>query len=155
MNSNSTAFSTVATSFVVGEHEARLAGALETAGCIGAGAELADVGFHRALVDIWEGRQRPSGINAQLSCNYPHPDCPSGPPPMHLCVHVCVCVSLTYALVVLHLVAWRTDASEGSVQILTGSWRAGARQTHAFVDICGKRDDIKKYINKFRCLFKY
>lgn len=57
---------------------------------------------------------------------------------------VCACLSLTNALVVLHLVARRTDASEGSVQILTGSWRAGARQTHTLVDICGKRDHVKQ-----------
>lgn len=54
------------------------------------------------------------------------------------CLYVCLCLSLTYTLVVLHLVAWRTDTSEGPIQILTSSWRAGAGQTHTLVDVCGE-----------------
>lgn len=46
---------TIAAAFVVREHEARLAGALEAAGGVGAGAILADVGLHLTLIDIWEG----------------------------------------------------------------------------------------------------
>lgn len=42
---------------------------------------------------------------------------------------------LTYALVVVHLVAGRADAPEGSVQVLTGSRRAGSRQAQALVDV--------------------
>lgn len=42
---------------------------------------------------------------------------------------------LTNTLVVLHLVSGRTDAAEGSVQILAGSRLAGARQRHTLVDI--------------------
>lgn len=60
---NSMAFPTVAAAFVVGEHEARLARALETARRVGAGAKLANVGLHLALVDIWEGKQ------AEIRCN--------------------------------------------------------------------------------------
>lgn len=47
-----TARLTVAAALVVREHEARLARALEAAGRVGAGAELADVGLHLTLVDI-------------------------------------------------------------------------------------------------------
>lgn len=43
----------VAAAFVVREYEARLAGALEAAGGVGAGAKLADVGLHLTLVDIY------------------------------------------------------------------------------------------------------
>lgn len=57
------------------------------------------------------------------------------------CLYVCLRLSLTYTLVVLHLVAWGTDTSEGPIQILTSPWRAGARQTHTLVDVCGEWDD--------------
>ena len=43
---------TVAAPLVLREDEARLAGALEAAGGVGAGAKLADVGLHLTLVDI-------------------------------------------------------------------------------------------------------
>lgn len=39
-------------------------------------------------------------------------------------------------LVVLHSVAWGTDAAEGAHQILTGTRRAGARERHTLVYIC-------------------
>lgn len=40
-----------------------------------------------------------------------------------------------YALVILHFIAWRTDTSEGSIQVLAGSWRASTWQTHTLIDI--------------------
>lgn len=57
------------------------------------------------------------------------------------CLYVCLRLSLTNTLVVLHLVAWRTDTSEGPIQILTSSWRASAGQTHTLVDVCGEWDN--------------
>lgn len=46
---------------VVRKDEARQAGALEAAGGVGAGAKLADVGFHLTLIDIWEGTVKEGG----------------------------------------------------------------------------------------------
>lgn len=40
-----------------------------------------------------------------------------------------------YALVILHLIARRADTSEGSIKILTSSWRASAGVTHTLIDI--------------------
>lgn len=51
---------------------------------------------------------------------------------------------LTYALVVLHLIARRADAPEGSIQVLAGSRRAGTRQTHTLVDICWNMGSVGK-----------
>lgn len=64
---------------------------------------------------------------------------------------VCVCSCLTYTLVILHFISRRTDTPEGSIQILTGSRRTGARQTHTLVDICEKQDNA--HIRK--CMFVY
>lgn len=64
-----TASLTVAASFVVREDKARLAGALEAAGGVGAGAKLADVGLHLTLVDIWEGMEvQFTGVCVCLVC---------------------------------------------------------------------------------------
>lgn len=57
-------------------------------------------------------------------------------------VFVYVCLCLTYTLVILHLIARGADTSEGSIQILTSSRRAGAGQTHTLIDICGKCDHV-------------
>lgn len=51
---------------------------------------------------------------------------------------------LTYTLVILHLIARRADAPEGSIQVLTGSRGAGTRQTHALVDICWNMGSVGK-----------
>lgn len=113
---------TVAAAFVVREHESRLTRALEAAGGVGAGAKLADVGLHLALVDVWEGRMCE---RAHLRHNGRHTE-----------------GRLTYTLVVLHLVARRADAPEGSIQVLTGPRGAGTRQTHALVDICWNKGRV-------------
>ena len=42
---------------VIREHETRLAHTLEAAGCVVAGAELADIGLGLALVDVWTDRR--------------------------------------------------------------------------------------------------
>lgn len=51
---------------------------------------------------------------------------------------------LTYTLVILHLIARRADAPEGSIQVLTGSRGAGTRQTHTLVDICWNMGSVGK-----------
>jgi len=55
--SQPTASLTVAAPSVVREYEARLAGALEATGGVGAGAKLTDVRFHLTLVDIWKAKE--------------------------------------------------------------------------------------------------
>lgn len=49
---------------------------------------------------------------------------------------VCVCLCLTYTLVIFHLIARRTNTSERSIHVLTSSRRTSAGQTQALVDIC-------------------
>lgn len=58
---------------------------------------------------------------------------------------------LTYTLVILHLIARWADTSEGSIQILTSARRAGAGQTHAFIDICGEWDHVETCVSICAC----
>lgn len=90
---------------------------------------MAYVRLHLTLVDIWEGKI--GGIFVSV-CVLEQM--------VSLSLYVCVCLCLTYTLVILHLIARGADTSEGSVQILTSSWRAGAGHTHTLIDICGEWD---------------
>lgn len=70
---------------------------------------------------------------------------------------MCVCggvgLCLTYTLVIFHLIANRADTSERSIQILTSSRRAGARQTHTLIDICEKMGQcINQKMNVYICV---
>lgn len=57
-------------------------------------------------------------------------------------IFVPVCLCLTYTLVIFRLIARRTDTSEGSIHILTSSWRTSARQTQTLINICEKDDSV-------------
>lgn len=60
-------------------------------------------------------------------------------------------VSLTDAVLALHFIPWGTDASEGSLQILTGTRRTRARKGYALIGIFKEKQE--KHYSNMRSLF--
>lgn len=63
---------------------------------------------------------------------------------------MCVCLCLTYTLVILDLIARRTDTPEESIHILTSSRRTDAGQTETLIGICEKDD---RFIYAIYCIY--